>query len=122
MAALSAVDPSLHEAAVVEGASRFQRVMHVDLPAILPTIVIMLILRMGSVMSIGFEKAYLMQNSVNLSYSEVISTYVYKQGLESSNADFSYATAIGLLNSIVNLVMISLTNFISGRLTSSSLW
>lgn len=122
VAALSAVDPSLHEAAVVEGASRFQRVMHVDLPAILPTIVIMLILRMGSVMPIGFEKAYLMQNSVNLSYSEVISTYVYKQGLESSNADFSYATAIGLFNSIVNLVMISLTNFISGRLTDSSLW
>lgn len=122
IAALSAVDPTLHEAAIVEGASRFQRLLHIDLPAIAPTIVTMLILRMGSVMSIGFEKAYLMQNSVNLSYSEVISTYVYKQGLKSSNADFSYATAIGLFNSVINLVMISLTNFISGRISQNSLW
>lgn len=122
VAALAAVSPELHEAAQIDGASRFQRVLHVDLPAILPTATIMLILRTGKVMSIGFEKIFLLQNDLNLTTSEVISTYVYKQGLESSNADFSYATAIGLFNSIVNLVMISLTNFISGRLTSSSLW
>lgn len=122
IAALSGVDPALHEAATVEGASRLQRVLHIDLPAIAPTIVIMLILRMGSVMSIGFEKIYLMQNGVNLPYSEVISTYVYKQGIAATTPNFSYATAVGLFNSVINLIMISLTNFISGKLTDSSLW
>jgi len=122
IAALSSVDPEQHEAAIVEGASRFQRVWYIDFPAILPTIVIMLILRMGNVMSIGFEKAYLMQNDINLSYSEVISTYVYKQGLASSNADFSYATAIDLFNSVINLIMVSLTNFTANKLSHYSLW
>ena len=121
IAALSGVDPSLHESAMVEGASRMQRVWYIDLPTILPTIVIILILRMGSVMSIGFEKAFLMQNSVNLTYSEVISTYVYKQGLASSNSDFSYATAIDLFNAVINLIMISITNFISRKLSDNSL-
>lgn len=99
VAALSAVDPNLHEAATIDGASRFQRVLHIDFPTILPTIVIMLILNTGSIMSIGFEKVYLMQNPLNLSTSEVISTYVYKVGLSSEGSvDFSYSTAIGLFN------------------------
>lgn len=122
IAALSAVDPALHEAAVVEGASRFQRVLTIDLPTILPTIITMLILRMGSVMSIGFEKVFLLQNDVNLSHSEVISTYVYKMGLGSSKTDFSYATAVDLFNSVINLLLITTTNFISRKFSQNSLW
>lgn len=122
IAALSGISPELHESAQIDGASRFQRIRHVDFPGILPTIIIMLILRMGSVMSIGFEKVYLMQNSLNLEASEVISTYVYKVGLESAMANFSYSTAIGLFNSAVNLLMIVAVNFIAGRVGETSLW
>lgn len=122
-AALAGVNPELHEAAQIDGASRFQRVLHVDIPAILPTITIMLILRMGNVMTIGFEKVYLMQNSLNLSTSEIISTYVYKVGLSSAGTtDFSYSTAIGLFNSVVNFLLIVSTNFIARRLGGNGLW
>jgi len=121
LAALAGVSIELHEAAVIDGASRFQRVIHVDFPGILPTITILLILRMGSVMSIGFEKVFLMQNSLNLPTSEVISTYVYKIGL-TGTSDFSYSTAIGLFNSIINMILIGLVNFIAGRLGETSLW
>ena len=123
MAALSNVDPQQHEAATIDGASRWQRLLHVDLPAIIPTITITLILRCGSIMSIGFDKVYLMQNDTNLAASEVIATYVYKVGLTAQGgANFSYSTAIGLFNSVVNLVMISLVNFISNRINGSGLW
>ena len=123
LAALAGVDPSLHEAATVDGASRFQRVLHVDLPCIVPTIVIMLIMRFGNIMSIGFEKVYLLQNDLNLKYSEVVSTYVYKQGLAASGkTDFSYATAIGFFNSVVNLVLILVVNWIAGKVGETSLW
>lgn len=123
VAALSAVDPNLHEAATIDGASRFQRVLHIDFLTILPTIVIMLILNTGSIMSIGFEKVYLMQNPLNLSTSEVISTYVYKVGLSSEGSvDFSYSTAIGLFNSIVNMIFIVVVNAIAGRVSENSLW
>lgn len=123
IAALAAVSPELHEAAQIDGASRFQRMLHVDFPAILPTITIMLILRMGSVMTIGFEKVYLMQNSLNLTASEIISTYVYKVGLSSAGTtDLSYSTAIGLFNSAINLVLISVTNFIARKLGGNGLW
>ena len=123
VAALTNVSPELHEAAQIDGASRFQRMLHVDLPAILPTITIMLILRMGSVMTIGFEKVYLMQNSLNLTASEIISTYVYKVGLSSAGTtDLSYSTAIGLFNSAINLVLISVTNFIARKLGGNGLW
>ena len=123
MAALSNVDPQQHEAATIDGASRWQRLLHVDLPAIIPTITITLILRCGSIMSIGFDKVYLMQNDTNLAASEVIATYVYKVGLTAQGgANFSYSTAIGLFNSVVNLVMISLVNGISNRINGSGLW
>ena len=122
IAALSAVDPALHEAAVVEGASRFQRVLYIDLPTILPTIITMLILRMGSVMSIGFEKTFLLQNDVNLSHSEVISTYVYKMGLGEVRTDFSYATAVDLFNSVINFALVLLANTVSRKVSTSSLW
>jgi putative aldouronate transport system permease protein len=123
IAALSGVSPSLYEAARMDGASRFQQILHIDIPAILATVIITLILRMGSVMSIGFEKVYLMQNGVNLSASEVIQTYVYKVGLAAEGkTDYSYATAIGFFNSVINMVLIVSVNAIAGKVSESSLW
>lgn len=122
-AALSGVDPELHEAAKVDGASRFRRVLHVDIPAILPTITIMLILRMSSVMTLGFQKIYLMQNTLNLDTSEVISTYVYKKGLASgASNDYSYSTAVDLFNSLVNLLLVTMANTVSRKISETSLW
>jgi len=94
----------------------------VDIPVIVPTITIMLIMRSGQIMNVGFEKAFLMQNNLNLDTSELISTFVYKVGLASSSADFSYATAIGLFNSVINLVLISLVNFVANRTSETALW
>jgi putative aldouronate transport system permease protein len=121
LAALSGVSTEMHEAAVIDGASRVQRILYVDFPSILPTITIMLILRMGTVMSIGFEKVYLMQNGLNLALSEVISTYVYKIGL-TGTSDFSYSTAIGLFNSVINMILISMVNLAARRMGDTSLW
>ena len=120
LAALSSISPELHEAAVVDGANKFQRIWHVDLPGILPTIVIMFILNSGKVMAVGFEKAYLMQTSLNLSASEIIATYVYKRGLLQSQ--FSFSTAVGPFESVANLILILTVNFISRRVTDSSLF
>lgn len=120
LGALTGVDPSLHESAMVDGASKFKRILHIDIPAILPTIVILLILDSGKIMSVGFEKAYLMQNSMNLQASEIINTYVYKIGLR--EGQYSLSTAIGLFNSAINFSMILLVNWISRRLGESSLW
>ena len=127
MAALSGVDPELHEAATIDGASRWARVRYIDFPTILPTIVTMLILAAGGVMGIGFDKAYLMQNDTNLSTSEVIATYVYKVGFGVGNAqggttNFSYSSAIGMFNSIVNLIMVTTVNRISRAVSGSSIW
>lgn len=113
VAALGAVSPELHEAAKIDGASRWKRVLHVDIPTILPTVSIMLILRSGSIMSVGYEKVYLMQNSLNISKSEVISTYVYKYGLAKNK--LSYGTAVSLMNSVINTAMIVLVNFLANK-------
>ena len=121
IAALAGSDQELHEAAQIDGATRLQRVFYVDIPAILPTVIIMLILNAGRIMGVGFEKAYLMQNSLNLSYSEVISTYVYKKAFGVSS-NFSYSTAISLFNSIINFIMITLVNKISKKVNETSLW
>ncbi|MDR0464079.1 MAG: ABC transporter permease subunit [Treponema sp.] len=120
LAALSAVDPALYEAAIVDGANRWQRMWRIDFPMLLPTACILLILRAGSIMSVGFEKVYLMQNSLNLVASEVISTYVYKVGI--INAQYSYSSAIGLFNTLVNLVLLLTVNFISKKLSDTALW
>lgn len=117
-AALSSVSSDQHEAAMIDGASRWKRVLHVDLPAILPTIGIMLILRCGSIVSIGFEKVYLMQSDLNLSTSEVISTFVYKTGLGGSN-QMSYAAAIGLFNSVINCFLLITVNWISKKVSQN---
>ena len=122
IAALAGIDPELHEAAIIDGASRFQRMIHVDLPGILPTVSIMLIMSMGRILSVGFEKVYLMQNDLNLVSSEVISTYVYKIGLVTGGGDFSFGTAIGLFNSVISFSMIITVNAICKRLGGASLW
>lgn len=121
-AALASVDPALHEVAAIDGASRFKRILHVDFPAILPTVSIMLILRFGQIMNIGFDKTYLLQTDTNALTSEVIATYVYKIAFGNGNMDFSYATAIGLFNSVIGLVMLAVMNFISSKVSDSSLW
>ena len=123
IAALTAVDPNLHEAAQIDGASHLKRIIHIDFPSILPTIVIMLILNAGQLLNMGFEKSYLMQTSLNLRTSEVIATFIYKKGLGSgSSNDYSYATAVGMFNSVVNTFLIVLVNFISRKIGDTSLW
>ena len=120
IASLAGVNPELHEAAIVDGANKMQRVLHIDLPGILPTAVIMLIMSVGNIMSLGFEKAYLLQNDINIGVSEIIPTYVYKVGLQS--AQYSYSTAIGLFNNCINFILLVSVNRIAGRLSGSSLW
>lgn len=115
-AALASVSHDQHEAAMIDGASRWKRVLHVDLPTIMPTIAIMLIMRCGRVMTIGFEKVYLMQSELNLSTSEIISTYVYKVGM-GSGRDFSFGAAVGLFNSVVNCILLITVNWISKRVS-----
>ena len=122
LAALSSVDPFLHEAATIDGATKFQRVLHIDIPGILPTAIILLILNAGRMMNVGFEKVFLMQNELNLRASEVIQTYVYKVGLASATANYSYSTAIGLFNSVINLILIMTVNRIARKLGDTSLW
>ena len=122
IAALSSVDMTLHEAATIDGASRMQRLLYVDIPAILPTASIMLILAVGNIMNLGFEKVLLMQNNLNLNYSEIISTYVYKVGLASGLNDFSLSTAISMFNSVVNFLLLSLANWGSKKLNGSGIF
>lgn len=122
LAALSTIDPSLHEAAVVDGANRFQRIINIDIPGILPTAITLLILNMGQLINIGFEKIFLMQNPMNTSLSEVISTYVYKVGLIGGITNYSYAAAIGLFNSIIGLLLLVAANWLARKFTDNSLW
>ena len=107
---------------MIDGATLLGRIRHVDIPSILPTMSILLIMRCGQVLNVGYEKAYLLQNSMNIDASEVIATYVYKQGLTSGLPQYSYASAIGLFISLVNLVLLLSVNRISGRLSGSSLF
>jgi putative aldouronate transport system permease protein len=120
IAALSSIDPTLYEAAFMDGASRFRKMIHIDIPGLLPTIVILLILSVGGIMNVGFEKVFLMQNALNLSNSEIIATYVYKIGILSSQ--FSFGTAVGLFNSVINLILIAAVNQIARRIGETSLW
>lgn len=120
ISALSGVDYQLHEAAIVDGANKLQRILHVDLPSIKPTIVMLLILQMGSLMSVGFEKVFLLQNTLNKQAASVISTYVYEVGL--INSDYGYSTAIGLFNSVINMMLIVAANQICKKFTEESLF
>lgn len=120
VASLSGVDPALHESAVIDGATILQRIRYIDLPTISPTIVTLLILNSGKIMSVGFDKVFLMQNSLNLTTSEVISTYVYKMGLV--NSQYGYSTAVGIFNSVVNILLLVITNIISRKFNETSIW
>ena len=120
LAALSGIDPQLYEAAKIDGASRLQKILYIDLPGITPVIVILLILSIGNLLAIGFEKVFLLQNPLNLATSEVIATYVYKIGL--LNANFSFATAVGLFNSVIKMIVLVLVNSFAKRFSEASLW
>jgi len=120
LAALSSVDVELYDACKVDGGTKWHMVRYIEIPALVPTMVVLLILSMGGVLSVGFEKVFLMQNGLNISVSEVISTYTYKMGLLS--AQFSYATAIGLFNTVINFTLLTIANQIARRTTGMSLW
>ena len=122
IAALSGVDPQLHEAGIVDGASILRRIWHIDLPTILPTIVILLVLNAGQLMNVGFEKVLLLQNQLNLNTSEVISTHVYKVGILNSLGDFSYPAAIDFFTAVINLFLLTIVNYAAKRMSGSSLW
>jgi len=120
LAAISNIDPQLYEAALIDGAGRFKQAIYVTLPGIMPTIIIMFILRVGGIMNVGFEKVYLMYNPLTYETADVISTYVYRKGL--LEMDYSYGTAVGLFNSLINFALVVITNQISKKLTETSLW
>lgn len=118
--ALTSIPTDLYEAAMIDGATKMQRVMHIELPSIIPTLSITLIMQIGGIMSVGHEKTFLMQLPTNISVSEIISTYTYKAGLV--NSQFSYSAAIGLTNSIVNCVLLIFANYASRKMSGSALW
>ncbi len=120
LAALAGIDPELHEAAKMDGATRLQRIRYINLPGILPVIVIMFVLMMGNFMAVSFEKVYLMQNPLNLQTSEVIQTYVYKSGI--LQAQYSFSAAVGLFNSVINLILLVTFNRLAKKVTGSGLW
>lgn len=120
IAALSSVDPSLYEAAKVDGASRWHRIRYIDIPMLIPTAVTLLILRVGGLLGVGFEKVYLMQNDLNITSSEILSTYVYKMGIISSQ--YSFSSAVNLFNTVINFALLILVNWISKRYSENSLW
>ncbi|MEF3304750.1 ABC transporter permease [Paenibacillus sp. GYB003] len=120
LAALTGIDPQLHEAARVDGAGRLRRIWHINLPGIAPTITILLILNMGSLLSVGFEKVFLMQNSLNMQASDIIATHVYRKGI--IDGQYSYSAAVGLFNSVINFVLLILVNRIARKVNDTSLW
>ena len=120
MAALTSVDVEVIEAAHIDGVSRLQKIWYIDIPYILPTVIVLFILQAGKMMNIGFEKILLLQNALNMSASDVISTYVYRLGIE--GAQYSYTTAIGLFNSAVNVIILIFVNNLANRLSKTSLW
>jgi putative aldouronate transport system permease protein len=122
ISALSSVDPQMHEAAIIDGASVVKRIRYIDIPTILPTIVIMLILSMGGIFSSSFEKVYLMQNAQNLTTSQTIETYLYQVGISAGRPDYSFATAIGLFQNVVGVLMTLIVNYISKKLSGSGLF
>ncbi|MFD0958194.1 ABC transporter permease [Paenibacillus chungangensis] len=120
LAALTSINPEQHEAAVVDGASKLQRILNIDLPGIMPTVIVMLLLNMGHFMTVGFEKAYLLQNSLNAESSEIVQTYVYKRGI--LNTQFSYSAAVGLFNNVANFIILIVMNRLAKAMKQNSLW
>lgn len=122
LAALAGVDPAQHEAAVIDGASKFQRMLHIDLPSIVPVMIILLILNTGHILDLGFEKVLLLQNPLNVRTSEVIDTFVYKVGLASQAMNYSYSTAINLFKSVIGLILLISVNQMAKKAKQESLW
>ncbi len=122
IAALTSIDPGLYEAARIDGANRFQQIWYIDIPSLLPTVIIMLILNCGSILSVGFERVFLMQTPRNLAQSEVIATFVFKSGIKAAIPMYSYSTAVGLFTSVVNLILLMSVNWISKKVNETSLW
>ncbi len=120
IAALAGINPDYYEAAIMDGAGKFKRILYIDIPLIMPTVIVMLILAVGNVMTVGYEKVYLMQAGTNTQVSEIISTYVYKVGLQ--NAQYSFATAVGLFNSVVNFVILVIANKIARKMADISIF
>lgn len=120
ISALAGVDYQMHEAAIIDGASKLQRIRHIDLPSIKGTIIMLFILNLGSLMNVGFEKVYLLQNDLNISASDIISTYTYRVGLVDSS--FEYSTAVSLFNTVINMVILITSNYISRKVADESLW
>lgn len=120
MAALSGIDPALYEAATIDGARRFRQMLHITLPGIMPTIIILLIMNVGSLMSVGFEKIILLYGPTTYSTADVISTFVYRKGLLEYN--YAYSSAIGLFNSVINFALLVMANLISKKTTEVALW
>lgn len=120
IAALSAIDPALYEAATIDGASRFKKILYISLPSLIPTIMVLLIMRIGSIMNVGFEKVLLMQNPINMETSDIISTFIYRNGIQ--QGQFSYAAAAGLFNSAINCALLFIANKVSKKVTGNSLW
>ena len=120
IAALAGVDPTLYESAIVDGTSKFQRIRYISIPSIMPTIIILFILRLGQVMNVGFEKVLLMQNSLNMSSSDVISTFIYRYGVQ--QGEYSYTSAVGLFNSVINFIFLIMANRIAKVKSGISLW
>ena len=120
LATLSTVDVGLYESATIDGANRFQRMLHVSFPGLLPIIIVQLIMRVGNILTTGFEKVFLLYSPLTYDTADIISTYIYRQGLELSN--YSYGTAVGLFNSVVNLIILVMANYISRMVTEESLW
>lgn len=120
ISALAGVDGELHEAAIIDGATKIQRIWYIDIPSIQATIIMLLIMQLGSLMNVGFEKVYLLQNDLNFRASDIISTYTYRVGLV--NSDFGYSTAIGLFNTVINLIILIGSNTLSRKVTGDSLW
>lgn len=120
LAALAGVDPQHHEAAIVDGASRFQRIIYINIPTLIPTMTILLILNIGSFLAVGFEKILLLQNPLNIESSNVIATFVYQAGL--LDAQYSFAAAVGLFNAVINAILLVTVNYIARRTSETSLW
>lgn len=118
--AIVAIDPALYEAASIDGATRVQKIFRITLPCILPTIVVLFIMNLGSIMNVGFDKALLMQNDLNKASSDIISTFVYERGILEGN--YGLSTAVGLFNSVINMLMLLLSNRLSKAVTGSGLW
>jgi putative aldouronate transport system permease protein len=122
LSALSTIDPELYMAAEIDGASSLQKILFIDIPSLMPTAIILLIMGAGYIMDVGFEKVYLLQNDLNIPASEIIQTYVYKLSIANSLPNYSYAAAIGIFNSIINFLLIIIVNKIAQKFGETSLW